>query len=191
MKRGFASWELRGTNVLTLGCGARLGLHLPLRLGLCHYESLLWPGSALHVPSWQGRAGTQSAWAGLHVAWEKVRVSKRGGGGVGTATAWSLHALGDVLHPAEVPVLALDQALTDHSYTILACNALGMSPGLAKGSLCSPHTSCPGRGHHAQQEGTSFGAELCPSPGQRHQPCLGLHRAVQTSPVPPTRTWAG
>lgn len=147
-------------------------------------------GQALPCKSGAGRAGTQSARTGLRVGWEKVRVSERVGGGIGTATAWSIHAPGDVQYPAEVPVFTPDRALVDPSYMLLSCNALGMSPGPAKGSLCSPHTSRPGRGHRAQRERTSFGADLCPSPGQQDQPCLGLHHAMQTSPVPPTRTWA-
>lgn len=118
-------------------------------------------------------------------------MSERGGGDVSIVAAWSAHALGDVQHPAEVLVLALDQALMDPRYMILACNALGTSPGLAKGSLCSPHTSHPGRGHRAQLEETSFGADPCPSPRQQDQPCLGPHRAIQTSSVPLTRAWAG
>lgn len=111
-------------------------------------------------------------------------MSERGGGDVSIVTAWSVHALGDVQDPAEVLVLALDQALMDPRYTLLACNALGTSPGLAKGSLCSPHTSHPVSGHHAQLEGTSFGADPCPSPRQQDQPCLGPHCAIQTSSVP-------
>lgn len=118
-------------------------------------------------------------------------MSKRGGGGVGTATALSIHALRDVQRSAEVLVLAPDRALMDPSYSLLTCNALGTSPGLAKASLCSLHTSCPGRGHRAQREGTSFGAELCLPPEQQDQPCPGPHHAMQTSPLPPTRTWAG
>jgi len=84
--------------------------------------------------------------------WERVRVSKRGGGGVGTATAWSVQALEDLQYPAEVPVLALDQALMDPSCMLLTCNTLGMSAGPAKG-CAHPDTSCPGRGPHVPRLG--------------------------------------
>lgn len=45
--------------------------------------------------------------------------------------------------------------------------------------------------HSAQREGTSFGTELCSSPGQQDQPCLELLHAVQISPVSPSGTWDG
>lgn len=144
MKRGFASWELRGTDVLTLGCGARLGLHLPLCLGPCHCG----PSSdqALPCMSRAGRAGPQSAQAGLRVGWQKVRVSERGGGDVSIVVAWSVHALGVVQHLAEVPVLALDQALMDPRYTLLACNALGTFPWPGKGLSVLPTYLPPRQG---------------------------------------------
>lgn len=49
-----------------------------------------------------------------------------------------LSMLWEMQHPAEVP----DRALVDSGYMLLTCNARGMSSGLTKGSLCSPHTSC-------------------------------------------------
>lgn len=192
MKRGFASWELPGTDVLGLGCRARLGLHLPLRLQLCHRASLLRPGSALHVPSCQDRAGTQAARAGLCVGWEKDRGSERGGGHVGTANSLVSPSPGSCATPCGGPCwLQTRHWWTPACYMLLACDASGTSLGLAKGSPCSPHTFHPGRGHRAQRERTSSEAQLCPSAGQWDQPHLGLHCAMQTSPVSPTRTWAG
>lgn len=54
-----------------------------------------------------------------------------------------------------------------------------------------PFTSHSGKRHYALREGTNFGTEMCPSPGQEHQPCLELHRAMQLSPRSPTTTWDG